>query len=188
VAGKDLRDQPASLLGQRHDDEPAIVTTTLLLDQAATDEVAHHDGGIAVAAQQLFTEIALAQRPVMQQRLQHAELSDGEAGRRHHAPHPRGHRLGGPHELDVGVEGRSLLRAAAIVGRHALNLNRCLSLHRKVVKAHCVLATSWLDEKGVDRALGACTYSSRFEDVNRPAQGGHDVPGSGFRTTFPGPL
>jgi hypothetical protein len=123
VAGKDLRDQPASLLGQRHDDEPAIVTTTLLLDQAATDEVAHHDGGIAVAAQQLFTEIALAQRPVMQQRLQHAELSDGEAGRGHHAPHPRGHRLGGPHELDVGVERDRFRGSARIAGGHRSNLN-----------------------------------------------------------------
>jgi hypothetical protein len=123
VAGKDLRDQPASPLGQRHDDEPAIVTPTLLVDQAATDEVADHDGGVAVAAQQLFTEIALAQRPVMQQRLQHAELSDGEPGRRHHAPHPRGDRLGGPHELDVGVERGRLPRRARIARGHSSNLN-----------------------------------------------------------------
>jgi len=123
VAGKDLRDQPASPLGQRHDDEPAIVTTALLRDQAAPNEVADHDGGVAVAAQQLLTEIALAQRPVVQQRLQHAELSDGEPGRRHHAPHPRGHRLGGPHELDVGVERRRLHRGARIARGHSSNLN-----------------------------------------------------------------
>jgi hypothetical protein len=123
VPGKDLRDQPASLLGQRHHDEPAIVTTPLLLDQAATDEVAHHDGGVAVAAQQLLTEIALAQRSVVQQRLQHAELSDGEPGRRHHAAHPGRDRLGGPHELDVGVERRRLHRSARIARGHGSNLN-----------------------------------------------------------------
>jgi hypothetical protein len=123
VAGKDLRDQPASRLGQRHHDEPAVVATPLLLDETAADEVADHDGGVAVAAQQLLTEIALAQRPVMQQRLQHAELADGEPGRRHHAPHPRGHRLGRPHELDVGVEGCRLHGRAGIARGHSSNLN-----------------------------------------------------------------
>jgi hypothetical protein len=33
----------------------------------------HDDRGVAVAAQQLGAEVALAQRPVVQQRLQHAE-------------------------------------------------------------------------------------------------------------------
>ena len=57
---------------------------------------------------------------------------------------PRRHGLGGPHELDVGVEGRSFLRAAPIVGGHGLNLNRFYAFTGGVVKAHCVLAIGTL--------------------------------------------
>jgi hypothetical protein len=123
VTGKDRGDQPASPLGERDHDEAAIVATALLLHQAPANEVAHHDRRVAVAAQQLLTELALAERTMVQQRLQHAELPDREPGLRHHAAHPRRDRLGGPHELDVGVEGSRLGRRARIAGRHRSNLN-----------------------------------------------------------------
>jgi hypothetical protein len=123
VTGKDRGDQPASPLGQRDHDEAAIVATPLLRDQAAAHEVADHDRGVAVAAQQLLAELALAERTVVQQRLQHAELPDGEPGLRHHAADPRRDRLGRPHQLDVGVEGGRLGRRTRVAGRHRSNLN-----------------------------------------------------------------
>jgi len=123
VAGKDLADQPVAALGQRDGDEAAIVVPPLLVDQLAAHEVSHDHGGVAVAAQQLLPEIPLAQRTVVQQRLQHAELSDREPGTGHHARDPRGDGLGRPHELDVGVQRRRLRRGARIARRHGSNSN-----------------------------------------------------------------
>jgi len=123
VAGEDLGDQPVPWLGQRHHDEAAIVTTPLLLDQPAADEIADHHGGVAVAAQQLRAEIALAERAVMEQGFQHAELADGEPGAGHHAAHAGGHGLGRPHELDVGVERDRLQGGARVARGHRSNLN-----------------------------------------------------------------
>jgi hypothetical protein len=123
MAGKDLRDQPPPRLGQRDRDEPPVVAPARRRDQAAAGEVGHDDRGVTVAAQQLGAEVALAQRPVVQQRLQHAELADREAGRRHHAVHPGGDGLGRPHQLDVRVEGGGLGRTAGIASRHGSNLN-----------------------------------------------------------------
>jgi hypothetical protein len=111
------------LLGQRDHDEAAIVATPLLRDQATAHEVADHDRGVAVAAQQLLAELTLAERTVVQQRLQHAELPDREPGRRHHATDSRRDRLGRPHQLDVGVEGGRLGRRTRVAGRHRSNLN-----------------------------------------------------------------
>jgi hypothetical protein len=126
VARKDLRDEPASPLGQGDGDEPAIVTPALLLHERATHEVAHDDRGVAVATQKLLTEIALTQRPVMQQGLQHAKLADGEPGGCHHPADARGHGLGRPHQLDVGVERRRFRWGAAIPRRHRSNSNEFL--------------------------------------------------------------
>jgi hypothetical protein len=123
VSGKDRDDQPAASLGQRDHDEAAIVATAFLRHQAPAHEVADHHRGVAVAAQQLLTELALAERAVVQQRFQHAELPDGEPGLRHHATDASGDRLGGPHQLDVGVEGSRLGRRAPVAGRHRSNLN-----------------------------------------------------------------
>jgi hypothetical protein len=123
VAGEDLGDEPVAWSGQGHHDEPAIVATPLLLDQPAAHEVADDDGGVAVAAQQLGAEIALAERPVMEQRLQHAELADRESGPGHHVAHAGGHRLGGPHQLDVGVERGRLQGCARVARGHRSNLN-----------------------------------------------------------------
>jgi hypothetical protein len=123
VTGKDPADQPPAALGQRDRDVAAIVPAPLLLDETSAHEVAHDDGGVAVAPQQLLPEVALAERPVMQQRLEHAELTDREPGGRHHVAHARGDRLGGAHELDVGIENRRLRRRAAIARGHGSNLN-----------------------------------------------------------------
>jgi hypothetical protein len=123
VPGKDRGDQPAAPLGQRDHDEAAIVATALLRHQPPAHEVADHHRGVAIAAQQLLAELALAERAVMQQRLQHAELPDGEPGLRHHAADAGRDRLGRPHQLDVGVEGGGLGRRARVAGRHRSNLN-----------------------------------------------------------------
>jgi hypothetical protein len=126
VTRKDVGDQPASPLGQRDGDEPAIVTPALLLHERPADEVAHDDRGVAVAAQKFLAKIALTQRPVVQERLQHAELADGETGGGHHPADARGHGLGRPHQLDVSVERRRFRRGAAIPRRHRSNSNEFL--------------------------------------------------------------
>jgi hypothetical protein len=123
VAREDAGDQPVPPLGQADRHEPAIVTAPLLRHQATPDEIRDDDRGIAVAAQQLLAEVPLAERTVVQERFQHAELPDGQPRRRHDAAHPGGDRLGGAHELDVGVERRRLRRGARIAGGHSSNLN-----------------------------------------------------------------
>jgi len=123
VPGEDLRDQPPPPAGQRDHDEPPIVAAARLLDESPAGEVGHDDRGVAVAAQQLGAEVPLAQRPVVQQRLQDAELPDREPRRRHHAIHPGRDRLRRSHQLDVGVEGGRLGRAAGVARRHRSNLN-----------------------------------------------------------------
>jgi hypothetical protein len=69
VAGEDLADHPISALGQRDGDEPTVVVAPLLGDEVAANQVGHDHGGVAVTAQELVSEIALAQRAVVQQRL-----------------------------------------------------------------------------------------------------------------------
>jgi hypothetical protein len=123
VARKDLADQPVSELGQRDGDEPPVVVAPLLGDEAAANEVGHDDRRVAVAPQQLVPEIALAQRAMVQQRLQHPELSDREPGPGHHAAHPRGDGLGRAHELDVGIQRRRLRRVPRIARGHGSNSN-----------------------------------------------------------------
>jgi hypothetical protein len=134
VAGEDVRDQPPAGHGQAHADEPAIVLPPRLVDQAAPHQVADDHGGVAVGAQQLLAEVPLAEGPVVQQRLQHAELADREPDRGHHPAHPGGDGLGGPHQLDVGVEGRRLGRGAGVARRHWFKFERFVSLGRGVVK------------------------------------------------------
>jgi hypothetical protein len=122
VPGKDLADQAAPRLGQRHGDEPTIVEPPRLLDEAATHEIGDDHRGVAVAAQELLTEIALAERTVMEQGLQHAELTDREPRPGHDPADPRGDGLGGPHQLDVSVQRDRLDRSARVPGRHGSNL------------------------------------------------------------------
>jgi hypothetical protein len=123
VPGEDRRDQPLSLRGQADGHEATVVRPADLGHEPATDQVGHDHRRVAVAAQELLPEVPLAQRPVVQERLQHAELADGQASLAHHAAHPRRDRLGGPHELDVGVEGRRLRGRARVAGGHSSNLN-----------------------------------------------------------------
>ena len=123
MTGKDAADQPAAPLGQGHHDEAPIVATALLLDEPTPHEVTDHHRRVAVAAQQLGAQIALAERAVVQQCLQHAELADGEAGLGHDPTHPGGDGLGGAHELDVGVEGGGLGDGARVARGHSSNSN-----------------------------------------------------------------
>jgi hypothetical protein len=139
VAGKDLHDQPLPGAGQRHHDEPPVVAPARLLDQPAANQVGHDDRGVAVAAEQLGAEVALAQRPVMQERFQHPELADREPGRRHHAVHPGGDGLGRPHELDVRVERGRLGRSAGVARRHGSNFNGFYARRRGLSRE----AVSW---------------------------------------------
>jgi hypothetical protein len=122
VARKDLDDQPAAARAERDHHEPAIVPAPLLVHEAAPGQVGDDHRGVAVAAQQLGAEIALAERPVVQQRLQRAELPDRQPRRRHHVPRARSDRLAGPHQLDVGVERHRLHRGAPIASGHRSNL------------------------------------------------------------------
>jgi hypothetical protein len=123
VPGEDLADQRAPARGERDRHEPAIILAAGLGDEPAAHQVADHHRRVAIAAEQLGAELALAERPVVQQRLQHAELADGEAGARHHVAHAGGDRLGGAHELDVGVERGRLGERARVARGHDLNSN-----------------------------------------------------------------
>jgi hypothetical protein len=123
VPGEDLADQRAPTRGERDHHEAAIVLAAGLRDEPAAHQVTDHHRGVAVTAQQLGAQLALAERPVVQQGLQHAELADGEAGARHHVADARGDRLGGAHELDVGVERGGLGECARVARGHGLNSN-----------------------------------------------------------------
>jgi hypothetical protein len=134
VAGEDLGDEPPAAPRQRHGDEAAIVPPASLRDEPAPDEVGHDHRGVAVAAEQLEPEVALAERTVVEQGLQHAELPDGEAGGRHHAARAGGQRLAGPHQLDVGVQGGLLERGASVARGHGSNSKGLYARPRAVVK------------------------------------------------------
>jgi hypothetical protein len=123
VTREDLADQRRAARGERDHHEAPIVPAAGLGDQPAAHQVADHHRRVAVAAQQLGPQLALAERPVMQQGLQHAELPDGEAGARHHVADARGDRLGGAHKLDVGVERDGLVERARVARGHGFNSN-----------------------------------------------------------------
>jgi len=125
VAGEDVGDEAPPQPGQRHGLIAAVVLAARALDQPAAQEIAHHDGGVGVAAEEFFAQLALAEGPVVEQGLERAELADGEPGLPHHVPNPNGQRLCRAHELDVGVEGRRLRGAAGVARRHGSNSN-CL--------------------------------------------------------------
>lgn len=124
VTGEDVGDEPAPGLGQGDRLIALVVLSTRPLHETPAQQVAHHHRGIRVAAQELLAEVALAERPVVQEGFQRAELANGEAGRAHDAAHPRGERLRRAHELDVGVEGGGLRGAAGIACRHGSNSKR----------------------------------------------------------------
>jgi hypothetical protein len=124
VVGKDVGDEPSSCLGQGDGQVAAVVPAARPLHEATAQEIAHDHRGIGVASQELLPEITLAERPVVQERLEGAELADGEPRRRHHTPDPRGERLRRAHQLDVGVQGRRLHGAAGVPSRHGSNSNR----------------------------------------------------------------
>jgi hypothetical protein len=124
VAREDAGDEPASRLGEGDRHVAPVVAPARPLHEAPAQQIAHHHRGVGVAPQELLPEVALAERPVVQERLQRPELPDGEPGFGHHPAHPRGERLGRPHELDVGVEGRCLGGAAGVACGHGSNSNR----------------------------------------------------------------
>jgi hypothetical protein len=124
VTREDVGDEPAPGIGQGDRLIAFVVHAARPLHETPAQQVAHHHRGIGVAAQELLTEVPLAERPVVQEGFQRAELPDGEAGRAHDAAHPRGQGLRRAHELDVGVEGRGLRGAARVACRHVSNSKR----------------------------------------------------------------
>jgi len=127
VARKDLVDQAAAALAQRHGHEPAIVAPARPLDEPPAHEVGHDHRGVAVAAQELLPEITLAERTVVEQRLQHTELADRQARLGHDPADPVRHGLGRPHQLDVGIQRDRLDRSARVPRRHGSNSNGFVS-------------------------------------------------------------
>jgi hypothetical protein len=124
VAGKDVGDESPARVGQRHRLVASVVFTARALDEAAAEEIAHHHCGVGLAAQELLAQLSLAERPVVEQRLQRAELPDGEAGSPHHVADANGQGLRRAHQLDVRVQRDGLGRAAPVAGRHGSNSNR----------------------------------------------------------------
>ena len=90
MAGEDVGDEAPPELGQRHGLIAAVVLATGALDQPAAQEIAHHDGGIGLTAEEFFAQLALAEGSVLKQGLERAELPDGEPGPPHHVPNPNG--------------------------------------------------------------------------------------------------
>ena len=108
MTGEENADEPTALVGEADRDEAAIIAPAGPAHQPAQGEIADHHRDVAAAAQQLASEVALAERAQVPQRLEGAELADGETGCRHAGLEPRGHRLRRPHQLDVGVQSRDL--------------------------------------------------------------------------------
>ena len=124
VPREDAGDETAPPVGQGDGQVAAVISPARALHEAPAEQVAHDHRGIGVAPQELLPEVALAERPVVQERLQSAELPDGQPRLRHHAAHARGERLGRAHQLDVGVESCGLRGAAGVSCRHDSNWNR----------------------------------------------------------------
>src|SRR4030095_5168386 len=126
-----------------------------------------------------------AERAQMQERLQGAELTDGQTDRRHAGLEPRGHRLRRPHQLDVGVQGGHLGRRSAIVGRHSLNLNCFTTSLRRRCQAPLRLERSTLRPQEADSAMSSQTTatSARGEYISTLSKAGLDAP-----WMEPGPL
>jgi hypothetical protein len=121
VSREDAGDETAPPLGQRDGQVAAVISPARAPDEAAAEQVAHDHRGIRVAPQEFLPDIALAERPVVQERFQRAELADGQPRPRHHAAYARGERLGRAHQLDVGVESCRLGGAAGVPCRHDSN-------------------------------------------------------------------
>src|SRR5260370_9712644 len=126
VARKDPADQSAALVGERDRDEPPVLRPPVAAHEPAPREVADHHRDVPAAAEELAAQVPLAERSPVEQRLQRAELADGQVVGAHQRIEARGHRVGRAHELDVRVERGPLLRGTPVVGGHTLNLNRLL--------------------------------------------------------------
>lgn len=124
MVGEDVGDEPAPHHREGHRLITAIILAARALHEAPAEQIAHDHRGVGVAAEELLPEVALAERAVVQQRFEGAELPDGEPGRGHHAARPRGERFRRAHELDVGVERRRLRGTARVACRHVSNSKR----------------------------------------------------------------
>jgi hypothetical protein len=115
---EEFLNQGASGRRERHVDHTSIAGPPHPRDEAAPFEVVEDRRDIRTAAEQLEAELGLRQRSEVQQRLEHAKLPGGHPPGGERARQLRRHRVGGSHELDVGVEREPLACGSAIVRAH----------------------------------------------------------------------
>lgn len=124
MAGEDVGDEPSPGLRERHHLIALVVVSAGTLHQVAAEEIAHHHRGVGVASQELLAQRSLAQRAVVEQRLERAELADGQPRLPHDVSHPDRQRFRRAHQLDVRVQRGGLGGGTRIAGRHGSNSNR----------------------------------------------------------------
>jgi hypothetical protein len=121
VRWEQLLDQAASGVGQRDVDDTPVAGATRARDESTTFEVVEDRHHVRPAAEQLAGDLGLRHFPEMEQRFEHAELSGREAGRGGMACQLTRQRVGGPHQLDVGIQRQPLARCAAEVCAHGFS-------------------------------------------------------------------
>src|SRR5829696_1508343 len=120
VCGKDILDRRAAGGGEVDNLHAPVVGVALAAHPAVALQVVDDGREVAAAHEQLVAEPRLRHRPEMKERLEHAELADGEAvlaGERR--VRTAVHAGESARELDVGVEREDLARRAAVVRPHA---------------------------------------------------------------------
>src|SRR5258708_7485882 len=93
--GKKRTDERLALVGELHHDEAAVRRIALAADIAGLLQVIHHQSEITAALEELLRELALAERPDVMERFEHAELRDGQSFGQN-GMHPDGNGLTGP--------------------------------------------------------------------------------------------
>jgi hypothetical protein len=91
-----------------HGAEAAVCLASLSADKPSFFQIIHYRCHVAAGFQQLLGKRTLAERPLVQQRFQHAELADGEVVYAKVCMCTRGYGVCGTGQLYVGCE--SLLR------------------------------------------------------------------------------
>jgi hypothetical protein len=123
VGREEARHKAASRGRQVHRHHAAVVPAALAAHPAMLFEVVNDQGDVPAAFEQLLPELALAQRPEMQEGLERPELADGEPGGLVRRRRASGQGVGGAKQGDIGVEGANLLGRASVVCRHIRSIS-----------------------------------------------------------------